>query len=69
MISIYLTKTSSNELEIEIIEDEERILKSYYNAVAILNMAITKELNINALIQIVSIIVQKLKKHYTDRIL
>lgn len=44
-------------------------MKSYYNALAILNQVISERKDNNAIIQLVSILVMKVKGYYTNAIL
>lgn len=67
-INLYL-ESRENGMQIEQRESEERILKSYYNAVGILNQVIKEKQDNNAIIHLVSLLVVKLKTYYIRLIL
>lgn len=69
MLNIYLAPNRESPMEIEGEENEERLLKSYYNAVSLLTQIIEKKQDNNAIIHIVSILVYKLKSYYTSIVL
>lgn len=69
MLNIYLAPNKESPMDIEGEETEERLLKSYYNAVSLLTQVIEKKQDNNAIIHIVSILVDKLKTYYTNIVL
>jgi hypothetical protein len=68
IITLYLT-TQNLSAEIERTENEERLLKSFYNAVSLLDMGIQCKQDTNAIIQLVAMLVRKLRTFYTELVM